>query len=393
MNCAISGQECTEPVVSKYGHFFEKRLIHKHLEEQSQCPITDQPLTAEDLIDVVRSTIVIPKVTSSIPTLLTTLQNEVDVMALECFKVKKENQELKRQLCGLAYELDAAKRVIARMIKEKGTAPVSAVKNSTVTEMQVESQILPKELIQEFSQKGQEMVQWRRGRKPDITAEKIQGWTMAGSTKLVGISCMDQSDGMVVCGLQDGQVVVVNGDKLIKSVKKRGKKSVGIAFVRLFEHFIITRSDKIIVWEIAGEKISNIAEVDGEWVDVHPCGYLFVICQGNVKILNIRDGLNEVSSMEVGVVNSGSVHPDGMLFATVAEKVTFWDLINGGTVVIDEKCKQVLFSQSGYHVATLGEKTKVWDLRKVKCVWECDEQIVFDDSGKFIVTLSDTKTE
>lgn len=51
--CAITGEQLTEPVVSKKsGHIFEKRVILKYIETAGICPITNQSLTKEDLIPI-----------------------------------------------------------------------------------------------------------------------------------------------------------------------------------------------------------------------------------------------------------------------------------------------------------------------------------------------------
>ena len=54
VNClffpSVSGVLATEPVVSRLGHVFEDRLIRAHLEQSDVCPVTNQPLTVNDLI-------------------------------------------------------------------------------------------------------------------------------------------------------------------------------------------------------------------------------------------------------------------------------------------------------------------------------------------------------
>ena len=39
-----------EPVVSKAGHIFEKALIQKYLSQNQNCPVTNEPLSVEELI-------------------------------------------------------------------------------------------------------------------------------------------------------------------------------------------------------------------------------------------------------------------------------------------------------------------------------------------------------
>jgi pre-mRNA-processing factor 19 len=49
----VSGEAVTEPVVSKLGHVYERRLIIKHLHDSGgKCPITGAPLAEEDLIAI-----------------------------------------------------------------------------------------------------------------------------------------------------------------------------------------------------------------------------------------------------------------------------------------------------------------------------------------------------
>ena len=49
--CAISGKPIECPVISKKsGYIFEKRLIEKIIENIGKCPITNEILTKEDLI-------------------------------------------------------------------------------------------------------------------------------------------------------------------------------------------------------------------------------------------------------------------------------------------------------------------------------------------------------
>lgn len=51
--CAISGAPLVHAVVSKKsGHLFEKSTIVKHLNSFPYCPVTNQPLAVEDLVDI-----------------------------------------------------------------------------------------------------------------------------------------------------------------------------------------------------------------------------------------------------------------------------------------------------------------------------------------------------
>ena len=52
MYCAISGVAPREPVLSKGGHIFERRLIEEHIHRTGTCPVTEEPLAEGDLIEI-----------------------------------------------------------------------------------------------------------------------------------------------------------------------------------------------------------------------------------------------------------------------------------------------------------------------------------------------------
>lgn len=53
MDCVVSGQIPSEAVVAKTsGLLFERRLIVTALKVEEKCPVTNERLTLEDLIDV-----------------------------------------------------------------------------------------------------------------------------------------------------------------------------------------------------------------------------------------------------------------------------------------------------------------------------------------------------
>ena len=126
MFCSLSNEPCTEPVVSKKtGHIFEKALLCKHLKIHHSCPITSEPMSMDDVIDLKHSKIPsAPKQinTSSIPLLLKTFQNEWDELMLESFNLKKKLQDTRQQLSHSLYQYDAAIRVISRLTEERDRA-------------------------------------------------------------------------------------------------------------------------------------------------------------------------------------------------------------------------------------------------------------------------------
>lgn len=89
--CSLSGEHIETPVVSKLsGHLFEKRLIEKHIESTSTCPITGRPMSHEDLVHIKVHPVQRPRplTATSVPQLLSLMQNEWDALLLEQFQLK-----------------------------------------------------------------------------------------------------------------------------------------------------------------------------------------------------------------------------------------------------------------------------------------------------------------
>ncbi len=147
MFCTITGELCTRPVISKKtGHIFEEHLIQKHLKTTGKCPVTEDPLSMDDLIAVQGyHAPTQPKVQSmsSIPGLLKAFQNQVrengtsfflsrihatlnkkqwDQVMLESYSLKKHVEDVRQQLSHALYQYDAACRVIARLTQERDRA-------------------------------------------------------------------------------------------------------------------------------------------------------------------------------------------------------------------------------------------------------------------------------
>ncbi|EST09743.1 WD40 repeat [Kalmanozyma brasiliensis GHG001] len=126
MFCAISGEPPKVPVISKKsGLVYEQRLIQKYINDNGKDPVTGDTLELDDLIEIKSS----PKAAaprppqhSSIPSLLTSLQNEYDAIILETFTLKKHYDNLRQELAHALYANDASARVIARLLNERDQA-------------------------------------------------------------------------------------------------------------------------------------------------------------------------------------------------------------------------------------------------------------------------------
>ncbi|SNX81419.1 probable PRP19 - non-snRNP spliceosome component required for DNA repair [Melanopsichium pennsylvanicum] len=126
MFCAISGEPPKVPVVSKKsGLVYEQRLIHKYINDNGKDPVTGDVLGLEDIIEIKsnpKTAVPRPPQHSSIPSLLTSLQNEYDAIILETFTLKKHYDNLRQELAHALYANDASARVIARLLNERDQA-------------------------------------------------------------------------------------------------------------------------------------------------------------------------------------------------------------------------------------------------------------------------------
>lgn len=106
------------------GAIYEKRLIEQYVEKNGTEPETNEALTAEDLIPLKTSRVVRPRppTLTSIPALLAAFQNEWDSVALGTRTLMEELARTREELSTALYQNDAAKRVIARLTRERDEA-------------------------------------------------------------------------------------------------------------------------------------------------------------------------------------------------------------------------------------------------------------------------------
>lgn len=131
-------------------------MIEAYISENHKDPVTGEELEISDLIDLKSSRIVAPRppTLTSIPSLLSTFQNEWDALALESFTIRQQLHQTRQELATALYQHDAAIRVIARLTAERDEArsalskvTIGAGSSSNGDAMQIDSQGLSEELV------------------------------------------------------------------------------------------------------------------------------------------------------------------------------------------------------------------------------------------------------
>lgn len=145
---------------------YEKSIILKYVNEHNKDPVDGSDLAPDDLIPLKLGTqqcsvfdhpflitallniqsayfCTVPSIArprppsaNSVPNILTSLQSEWDTTMLEMFQLRQQYNNVRSELSNALYELDAAKRVIARIIRERDSAlkVLSEQKSSTPEE-------------------------------------------------------------------------------------------------------------------------------------------------------------------------------------------------------------------------------------------------------------------
>ncbi|KAL2075670.1 hypothetical protein VTL71DRAFT_613 [Oculimacula yallundae] len=311
MLCSISGEAPQHPVAStKSGNVYEKRLIEAYISENHKDPVTGDDLEVEDLIDLKSNKIVTPRppTLTSIPSLLSTFQNEWDALALETFTLRQQLQQTRQELTTALYQHDAAVRVIARLSRERDEArnalskvTIGAGNASNGDAMQVDSQGLPEELVAKVEAAHDKLSKSRRKRPvPDnwVDAETIEKFGVASASKELypGASSLALNEA--------GELVIFGG-------------SDGLAGV----------------YSIAEEKVqqsfkAGSAVTDAVWYGNQP---IVATAAGAVKVF----GQTETTfTSHAGSANGLALHPSGDILASVGvdKSFVFYDLVAGKAV-------------------------------------------------------------
>ncbi|KAF9361348.1 Pre-mRNA-processing factor 19 [Mortierella sp. NVP85] len=442
MFCAISGEAPEQPVVSKKsGQVYERRLIVKYIEDNGKDPVNGEELSVEDLLDIKTTPSTVkprPPTMTSIPSILSVLQNEWDSVMLETFTLKQQYQQVRQELSHALYQHDAACRVIARLMKERDAAreALANVQAHLGTKATTgETADVPMEDASGLSSEVREKLEATtavlsktRKRKPNVTAEAVQTYAQRKvfpglhAARSPGITSLDldAKNGLVLTGGNDKNALVFSQseEKVVATLKGHTKKITQVAWTGRSEEAgmdtALTASvdHTVKVWSASESKAhqysvahtlsGHTAEVTG--LCVHPTkDYVATASMDSTWAFHdIETGSTLLTSQTDDVTkgySSASFHPDGLLFGTgtADSTVKIWDVRTKESVASFEghvgAVKAMTFSENGYLLAAAGENNEVsiWNLRTLEIVQKlkvADQGVVnalaWDQSGTYL---------
>lgn len=122
--CSISGFSPEEPVISKDGYIFERRLIERVIADTGKCPVTGGSLSLDDLkpVQATNSSKAVTIDTASLPEMISSFEKEWQKLLIEGFELKAGLHAAKEELAKALYEQEASVRAIARLTRERDQA-------------------------------------------------------------------------------------------------------------------------------------------------------------------------------------------------------------------------------------------------------------------------------
>jgi len=412
--CSITGEPAEVPVISKKsGHVFEKRVIEKYIEANQTDPITNQPLTKNDIVILQVNNTVKPRLANAtgVSDLMTMFQGEWDGLMQETFQLKQNLESVRQELSHALYQHDAACRVIARLSKERDEARnrLAELREGTrpqTTRMEEEPRELPQEVVQSIVARQKELNATRKEKKKNTeiagryaTAQALSGYKLSNSVTLhsssnPGITALDihpENDDLLVTGGNDGSVVLYNKGKnqVVGTFDKDNRKITEAVFVPLGDagkaHALTSSEDgigRLISYNTESGESSETYSVSIHQdalvgCALHPLNTLglFASRDGSFSYHDLAQGkcLSYVG-LDGYSLRTLKVHPDGHIAALAGSDgtVRIWNILEQTQVAElkahDGPITSLAFSENGINFATssLDDKSvKLWDLRNL----------------------------
>ena len=424
LTCAISGVVPLEPVVSKTGYLFEKRLIENYIIENGRCPMTGDSCTLAELRPVFVNPAVIPRLsqTSNIPSLMSMLQTEWDTLMLETFNLKSTLHQTREQLAHALYQYEAALRVIARLSNERDEALSQRRPVQTSIEISLDapqssdaiSTRLPDDLAEMVSTMAASLMQNRRKRKFPNTVSREEISRFSTPSKVDSLQCSVAS---VAVHPQDPGLLFLGGNEgVIYSLTDNLKVGHFAVQSEISSSAFHPNEGQILTGSVSGDVINWVPDEqqEGSWkvshrisfstspirgISFHPSGECVLVVAEDGKWALIEPGnLNYLSAGEISEkISCAYFHPDGGMFAVATpSKVVLFKTVDGepaGVEISESSLTQFRFAENGFLLVTVSSaRAKVWDLRKPgNFIYQVRLDVidaVFDDSCQYFAVLS-----
>ncbi|KAL8785525.1 MAG: hypothetical protein Q9213_003351, partial [Squamulea squamosa] len=395
-----SGEAPQVPVASrKSGNVFEKRLVEAYIAENGRDPVTDEELSTDDLVELKTSRIVRPRppTLTSIPSLLSVLQNEWDALALETYTLRQQLLQTRQELSTALYQHDAAVRVIARLSRERDEAREAlsgiSVHRRPATNgdaMQVDSPGLSNELIANIEATQARLSKTRRKRPVPadwVTADALNSFAPADKSNTPTYArslAVNASCDAVLLGGSDGKIGVYStSEKAITEELNAGPAEVtGTLWIET-RAVASTSAGNVKIFE-SGREIRSFSGHAGKVVAIasHPSGDILASV-GEDKSYIFYDLTSNTIATQVftdSALTVAGFHPDGHLFAAGGHdgQIKMFDVKTGTNAANFESTgsiQAISFSENGTWLASAAKgsnSVSVWDLRKAAVIHTID---------------------
>ncbi|KAI8877031.1 WD40 repeat-like protein [Backusella circina FSU 941] len=447
MLCALSGETPEHPVLSLKSEFvFERALIKKYIADFGQDPVNGEEMTIQDLIEIKTIPGVVrprPPELTSVPSILSALQNEWDSCMFEAFDLKQQYQQALQELMYTLYRVDASSRVVARLKKERDDArealanvqahlgvPVTSVGPEMEEEhiLAYNTSVLPDIVVNKMIETYTALSQFRlEHKKPPAEFastesvklySKISEISSLHAVRTPGITCLDIdiTGDLILTGGNDKIVQVYDkkNGRMYSKLLGHTRKVTSVKFRGYTGESNIVLSSSadqsVRVWVPAIKKgyrlghkvIAHEDKVTG--ISIHPTKDYFAsagmdkkCCLFDFELATPIVKFNDTES-ETGYT-SISFHPDGLLLGagTESDAVKIWDVKTSKIAAsLDEHrgaIRALSFSGNGYILAVASQDNlvNIWDLRSLRntMTFKLDKSykinsLAFDGYGEYI---------
>ena len=398
----ITGGLPERPVLAPCGHIFDRGDIESHLETSQTCPIDGKPLSIDQLMSLSIGQ------AEAVPALLraTSFESMISGLRMEWNALQKENHDLRvrlataqRELAEALYEVDAAKRVIAKLLAGQAQAPEQR-ESPAVNALQAS-------LVADAKKRRRESRKLDNERK--ACAERdLERYKSASRTRLASLmdgaarfTAVDtNTSDQIILGTSNGLLMkigkesagkqeLVVSDSEIVSVESSANGSVLVA----------SANGVFVVGENGPEKLESVeGVVAAMW---HPNEEMVIVVyrDGRWKLCTSKDVLASGSSNER--YSCAAKHPDGVLLFVGVEggtNVRVWNLADAKLEEVDRSVFEMPDVIRCIDVAANGKLlaigcaalVRVVDLTKQQVLVEYNlpcESLAFDKTGYLLAVM------